>query len=138
MDLVFFELNNWFAGRDYPPDGNLNEWVESGKFNNVAFCKQNKLCVVAGTIDMSENWCVTASKEWVLNFCPELLDGKEYTYIVYVYANGRRYEKEERGDCSQFLRYRDEYGDVWGRFGWPFLEYSEENFGVKWYKDDAE
>ena len=136
MDVVYFELNNWFSGRDYPPDGNLSTWVENSQFNDDQWCKENKLCVLSGLIDMSENWCITASKDWVMKECPELLDGKQYTYTVYIYHMGKNSQEEHKGDYSQFLRYRDESGDVWGRFGWPFLEYEEYNFGSHYYSDD--
>lgn len=137
-EIVYFELNNWFAGRDYPPDGKLSTWVETGQFNNDAWCRENKICVRSGCIDMSENWCITAPKEWVMAWCPELVEGGEYTYIICVYQNGKNWEEEHRGDYSDFLRYRDEYGDVCGRFGWPFLDYEEENFGVSWYSEEDE
>jgi len=136
--IVYFELNNWFAGRDYPPDGKLSTWVEAGTFNNDRWCKENKICVRAGIIDMSENWCITAPKDWVMKWCPEIIEGGDYTYTVHVYSNKRHYEKEEFGNYSDFLRFKDEYGDVWGRFGWPFLEYSEDNFGSQHYSEDEE
>ena len=36
---------------------------------------------------------------------------------------------------TQFLRNPDEYGDVEGKFGCPFLEYNESNFGVKYWSE---
>ena len=77
------------------------------KFRDEEWVKQNKLCVVMDFVDMSQNFCITATKEWVENNCPNLLT----KYI-------------------QFLRTPDEYGDVEGRFGHQFLEYDEDNFGI--------
>ena len=56
---------------------------------------------------MSQNFCITATKEWVEENCPTLLT----TY-------------------NKYLRFTDEYGDVYGRFGHEFLEYNEDNFGI--------
>jgi hypothetical protein len=39
---------------------------------------------------------------------------------------------------SDFIRYPDEDGDVYGKFGWKFPEYSEENFGAHYYDDEEE
>ena len=128
-DIVHFELNNWFAGRDYPPDGNLKTWVESGKFNNDAWCKENRLCVTSGVIDMSENWCIAAEKEWVDRWCPELIKGGPYTYEVGIYEGRNRIETRY-GDYSDFLTYPDAEGELYGFCGQTFLDYCEENFGV--------
>ena len=135
-EIVYFELNNWFCGRDYPPDGNLKTWVESSQFNNDTWCKENKICVRSGIIDMSENWCITATKDWVEKWCPELLTDKSYTYIVCMYSCGEHTKKEEQGYYAQFLRHRDEEGEVYGTFGWPFLEYEEGNFGSTYYSEE--
>ena len=37
-----------------------------------------------------------------------------------------------------FVDHPDEDGVVTARFGWPYLEYKEENFGVHWYDEDEE
>ena len=137
-EVVYFELNNWFCGRDYPVGGNLKTWVENGQFNNDAWCRENKICVQAGVIDMSENWCITASHDWVKENCPELLSGENFEYIICTYSCGGHTEKTYIGNYSQFLCHEDVYGDVWGRFGWPFLEYAEENFGSHYYEEDDE
>lgn len=111
MEAVFFELNNWFEGRYYPEEEPFVTWM--GNDFNIYFCdenwvKENKLCVVQSIVDMSVNFCVTATKEWVEKNCPMLL--KEY---------------------RSFLRHRDEDGFVYGQFGDKFLEYSKENVGIK-------
>ena len=80
MEIVYFELNDWFSGRDYPPEQPFVSWVQTGKFSDEAWCKENKLCVVAGNYDMSRNWCITASKDWVIANCPKLLGDDQFNY----------------------------------------------------------
>lgn len=135
-DVIYFELNNWFSGRDYPPDGNLSTWVENGQFNNDEWCKENKLCVLSGLIDMSENWCITAPKDWVLSWCPEILRDSEYSYVILRHSINGTERIEYRAKYSDFVREADKSGHVWGRFGWPFLDYEEYNFGSHYYSDD--
>ncbi len=109
-ELIYFELNNWFAGRDFPAEEPFLTWLEDDLniyFNNESWVKENKLCVARSRIDMSVNFCITATKEWVEHNCPKLLT-----------------------EHREFLRYEDEDGYVEGRFGNEFLEYSEENIGI--------
>lgn len=115
-EIVYFELNNWFSGRDYPNAEPFISWM--GNDLNLAFLNEewvikNKLCVVASIVDMSNNFCITATKEWVNKNCPELLT-----------------------KYSEFIREPDEYGEASGRFGSYFMEYSEENFGIHWDEED--
>lgn len=111
MEIVYFELNNWSPGRDYPNAEPFIGWMSDDlkqRFRNEEWVKENKLVVVESFVDMSSNYCVTATKEWVTNNCPELL-------------------------CkyNEFLRVPDEDEDVpYGRFGCPFLEYEEKNIGI--------
>jgi hypothetical protein len=77
------------------------------KFKDKEWAEENKLCVATDFVDMSQNFCITATKKWVEENCPELLT---------------RYR--------EFLRTPDNDGEVYGRFGHCFLEYKEENFGV--------
>lgn len=109
-DIVYFELNNWFPGEDYPDNERFAKWMGDDLniiFDNVDWVKENKLCVVRTLIDMSLNFCITAKREWVEENCPELFT--QYT---------------------KFLRLPDEYGDVYSRFGMTFLEYCEDNIGI--------
>lgn len=111
-DIVYFELNNWMRGIDYPNEEPFITWLRNDLqicFNNEDWIEKNKLCVVKTLIDMSQNFCVTATKEWVENNCPKLLT--EY---------------------KQFLRYPDENGYVYGQYGDEFMEYSEDNIGIRW------
>lgn len=117
-DIVYFELNNWFAGEDYPDAEPFLSWLiddSNQAFRNEKWVKENRLCVVFTPIDMSQNYCITATKDWVLKNCPDLLNDKEF---------------------KQFLRFPDEDGNVYSEFGMEFLPYEEENFGVMEVYDD--
>ena len=128
-EVYYIELNNWLSGRDYPINGKLRELVENHSFSNDEWCKENKLCVLCGNVDMSINWCITAPAEWVEENCPELLGDKEYTYEVHVYSRGENKVNIHKRKYCDFLR--PEEGDTASsRFGVNFLEYREENFGV--------
>lgn len=115
-EIIYFELNNWSCGKDYPDDEPFLTWIGNDlniHFNNENWVKENKLCVVRSIIDMSVNFCITTTKQWVEKNCPKLLT--EY---------------------QDFLRHPDEVGFVEGRFGNYFLDYTEENIGVSDDNDD--
>lgn len=135
--LIHFELNNWFAGRDYPECEPFETWVTNNKFiSNDEWCKQNKLVVLCGNYDMSINWCITATEEWVKENCPQLLSHEKYTYIVRRNSRDGFEDVEESHSYDSFIRTPDEDGYVYGRFGWEFPEYTEENYGVHYHEDD--
>lgn len=111
-NIIYFEVNNWFAGRDFPDDEPFISWLRNDlkiQFRNEQWVKENRLCVVADFVDMSQNFCVTATKDWVEKNCPNLLT-----------------------DYTKFLRNPDEDGIVYGQFGHEFLPYKEENIGITW------
>ena len=149
-DIVYFELNNWFVGRDYPDAEPFLSWMRDDlnqTFRNEKWVKENKLCVVFSPIDMSQNYCITATKDWVLENCPDLLSDKEYDATFRVGSSSGWEKVVEHYSFKQFLRFPDEYGDVYSRFGIEFLPYEEENFGItcvyldyEWddYYDDEE
>lgn len=115
-EIVYFELNNWFSGMDYPDAEPFITWMSNDLkqyFRNEEWVKENKLCVVHSIVDMSMNYCITATKEWVEENCPELLT--KYT---------------------QFIREPDEWGDVEGQFGSYFRPYEEQYFGVEEDEND--
>ena len=148
-DVVYFSVNNWFCGRDYPDTPNFRKWLGDDlyqSFRNDVWCKENKLCVYYGIVDMSQNYTISAPREWVEKNCPELLTDDEYTYYTmisrpkkkklfggYVYETVKEeckkkysdfvYDPElvEEGEC-------DRIGDM------PFREYCEENFGSEYYE----
>lgn len=111
-EVVYFELNNWFAGEDYPYAEPYTSWMCNDlkiQFRDEQWVKDNKLCVVMSFVDMSQNFCITATKDWVEKNCPSILT-----------------------EHNKFLRFPDEDGDVYGRFDHKFLEYGEANFGIHW------
>ena len=136
-EIVYFEINNWFAGRDYPNDEIFCKWINDSQFRYDEWCKENKLCVMCGAIDMSMNYCVAAPKSWVEKNCPKLLTDEEYEYDI----NTVRPVEDEvklittthKKKYSDFLCHPDSDGDVYGHISdWCFPEYCEENFGVTW------
>ena len=146
MDVVYFSVNNWFCGRDYPNTPNFRKWLGDDlnqNFRNDKWCKENKLCVYYGVVDMSQNYTISAPREWVEKNCPELLTEKEYTYITRIgrYIKGKDepvYEEvEHKKKYSDFV-YVPEDGEETpdcDRIGdMPFREYCEENFGSKYYE----
>lgn len=109
MEIIYFELNNWACGYHYPDDEPFTDWMSDDleqRFMDEKWVNENKLVVVESLIDMSFNYCITATKEWVQLNCPKLLT--EYT---------------------QFIRYGEDGDLPEGRFGCPFLEYNENNIG---------
>lgn len=47
-DVVYFELNNWFADRDFPASEPFMSWMKNDlkiQFRDEAWVKQNKLAV---------------------------------------------------------------------------------------------
>lgn len=148
-EVIYFSVNNWFSGRDYPETENFIKWIGDDSeqyFANDAWCKENKLCVYYGVIDMSSNYTIAASRDWVEKNCPELLTNDEYVYYTIIHKPKRRklfggykYEdvkEEHKKKYSDFVDKPDEYGNVEDhRFGWPYLEYKPENFGCHYYDD---
>ena len=115
-EIIHFELNNWTPGKDYPAEEPFITWIGNDlniHFNSDNWVQENKLCVVRSIIDMSVNFCITTTKEWVEKNCPKLLT--EY---------------------QDFLRHPDEDGFVEGRFGNYFLDYTENNIGITDDNDD--
>ena len=124
-EVVFFELNNWQRGKDYPNAEPFITWI-SDDFNiclrSNKWAKENKLCVAASHVDMSSNFCITATREWVEQNCPELLT--KYREFL------REGEEEDEDGVL--------WSGVYGRFGTEFLKYDEVNFGVKWVEEEGD
>ena len=152
MDVIYFSINNWMCGEHYPPTENFKKWFRDDlnqSFANDVWCKENKLCVYYGTVDMSTNYTVSASREWVEKNCPELLTDDEYTYITkiakYQYKEGSEYPElvwediEHKKKYSDFVYTPEIEGDTPDNDyigNMPFREYCEENFGCEYYKTD--
>ena len=130
--IVYIELNNWAEGIDYPCCEPVISWMAEEQFADGSWCKQNRLCVLGGCVDMSSNYCIAAPEEWVRCNCPELLTNDTYMYAACYGA-----EASQIGSFSDFRREPDSDGNVFSRFGWKFLPYCEKNFGVTW-QDDLE
>lgn len=140
--LVYFELNDWFSGRDYPNEEPFTTWICENRFDDAEWCRQNRLVVTAGHIDMSRNWCIIAPESWVYDNYPKLLEDHTCTYSIITHS----YDTERNKLVSKttihtskmfdFLRQPDEDGVVYGKFGWRFPEYSEEHFGVLWLEEE--
>lgn len=110
-EIIYFELNNWAPGRDYPDCEPFLTWMEDDLnivFRDENWVKENQLVVVESLLDMSLNYCITATKEWVQRNCPELLT--KYTQYI-------RVSEEDNNELPE------------GRFGCPFLEYNKDNIG---------
>lgn len=145
-DVVYFSVNNWFSGRDYPPLECFHKWLGDDlnqNFRSDEWCKENKLCVYYGCVDMSQNYTVSASREWVEKNCPELLTDKEYTYIERMsdWKNTPKGGPTVWKDIEYKKKYSDfvydpkdvEEGDTDRVGDMPFREYCEENFGSEYY-----
>jgi len=147
-DVVYFSVNNWFCGRDYPPLKCFKKWLGDDfiqSFRNDEWCKENKLCVYYGCVDMSSNYTVSAPREWVEKNCPELLTDEEYTYPVRrskwkksLFGKGKMIWEtiEEKRKYSDFVYVPEDPDDTpdCDRVGdMPFREYCEENFGSEYY-----
>ena len=132
-EIVYFELNNWFGGRDYPNEEPFLTWCGDDSnlyFSNEEWVKNNKLVVLESLVDMSYNWCVTATKEWVLQNCPKLLSEESTEVVMVTRSKEGESKRTESYPYNSFLRYPDEDGTVYGRFGDEFREYIEENIGT--------
>ena len=135
-DIVKFTLNNWMVGKDYPPGEPFETWMSFYTLTHNNWCREQKICVYYGNIDMSTNYCVTATREWVEKNCPQLLSDGTYTYKETIYKGSLKETTEKIGKFSDFVVYEDDdEEEVNNKFDWPFLEYKEENFGSFEYKD---
>lgn len=138
-EIIYFEINNWFSGRDYPDDEIFHKWICDNQFRDNEWCKENKLCVMCGAVDMSMNYCVAAPKSWVEKNCPKLLTDEEYEYKIIKSGWDKETNDVKETEIiytkkySDFLCHPDEDSYVYGHIsGWEFPEYKEENFGVTW------
>ncbi len=132
-EIIYFEINSWFSGRDFPDDPIFKVWVRDDQFGDDDWCKKNKLCVMKGPIDMSISWCVAAPKEWVLENCPDLLSDKRMTFTLCTYGFGGEKRETYTKGYADFLCHPNQEGKVYSRIGhWLFPEYCPENYGVTW------
>ena len=147
-DIIYFSVNNWFSGRDYPNTPKFKEWLGKDlnlSFRNDKWAKENKLCIYWGIIDMSVNFTIAAPKKWVEENCPELLSDEEYSYIV---RRSCGYDKEKKKIIWENVKEKKKFSDfVWkpedgedepdlDSYFMPFPEYKEENFGSEYYNTE--
>ena len=120
-NIIYFEINNWFAGRDYPDCEPFLTWMKGlgSPFLNEEWCREQQICVVYEFIDMSQNFKVTATRAWVQNNCPCLLEDE---YSKFVHQLAEEYDEDET-----------EFFEGHGYGNGPFLAYCEENFGMHEY-----
>ena len=141
-EIIYFELNNWFSGRDYPDAEPFNTWMEDDlklKFEDYEWCKENKLCVIMNMIDMSIDFLIAAPKSWVLENCPDLLSDKTYTTtFISCGSEGEKRIEREYG-YKQFLCEPDENGIRGSRYVdylvFPDDFYNPNNFGCRYYDE---
>lgn len=129
-DLIYFSVDDWSCGEDYPDKEPFITWFTSNyenpnhityKFEDDKWCKENKLVVVCTLLDLSLNFNIIAAKEWIERNCPYII-GSRFDYT----------DKLERGslwDEPVNKLEKDLYLGFWGHF----LPYREENYGV-WYE----
>lgn len=123
--VIYFELNNWFIGRDYPNEEPFVTWIREDKFSDDKWLKENKLVCVKSFVDMSLNFCISASGQWVEENCPKLLSKDSMSYHVWSRQGGKTDIVVETKKYSDFLR----PDGTNPNFGY-FLPYYEENFGL--------
>lgn len=115
-EVVYFELNNWMPGTDYPAEEPFNSWMDDQKyfvkFRDKEWVTKNKLVVVESMVDMSLNYCISAPIDFVEKMCPKLLT-----------------------KYSTFIREEDDGDPPYGQFGSPFMEYEECNIGLHCWDD---
>ena len=109
-DIIYFEVNNWEQGETYPNNDPFHTWMNDNilQFSHRSWVQSNKICVTESIIDQSINYCVTATKEWVLVNCPCLLSGENDKFIIKPSI----------------------FGSVHGKFGNNFRRYKKENFNI--------
>lgn len=130
-DVIYIGIDNWFYGRDYPAIKKLADWVNKNQFNNDEWCKEQKICVVSGVVDMSTAWLITAPRSWVESNLPELLTDDSYEYqLKSVSKDGEQIhtytKKYSDFICKPDPKSDDELPDY---FDYHFKEYCEDNFG---------
>lgn len=138
-DIIYFSVNNWFEGRDYPPTKKFKKWLGDDlnqTFENDKWAKKNKLCIYHGVLDMSFNYTVSAPRTWVEKNCPELLTDDEFEYVICSYGKDGERRETIKKKYSDFV-YKPHEGDETpdeDRFGMPFRKYCKENFGSEYYE----
>ena len=45
-EIIHFEINNWFAGRDFLDDEIFRKWINDYQFRADEWCREYKICVM--------------------------------------------------------------------------------------------
>lgn len=120
--IIYFEINNWICGDDYPNAEPFKSWLHDDLNQTLKddnWCKENKICVNHERIDMSNNYKITATMDWVRQNCPQLLENQNSKFI---YNLKDEYDEDET-----------EYFEGSGYGEAPYLKWCEENFGCHHY-----
>ena len=62
-DVIYFSINNWFRGRDYPIGEPFDSWMREYKLTDE-WCKENKIC---GKYDLYRVFELTSFEAQPLN-----------------------------------------------------------------------
>ena len=122
-EIIYLEINNWICGNDYPNAEPFKSWLHDDlnqTLRSDEWCKKNNLCVTHEIVDMSNNYKITANKDWVMKNCPCLLDEENMKFVYHL--NEEDYDKEE-----------SEYFEGSGYGEGPYLKWCKENFGCHHY-----
>ena len=122
--IIYFEINNWICGKDYPNTELFKSQLHDDlnqTFKDNIWCKENKLCVIHEIVDMSNNYKITATTDWVMQNCPQLLEPQNSKFI---YNLKDEYDEDET-----------EYFEGSGYGEGPYLKWCEENFGCHYYSN---
>ena len=164
-DVVCFEVNNWYTYPKFFDEWfDFESDKHEGK-NRIkdfdAYAKENKLCIKVVCVDMAISLVITAPEDWVKKNIPEFEDEKWVGYCVYKYpwpwrndyiylqptgvdpVESKAHEDERRRDLSilhtQFseeeLENLKPHNIMGSPSGEAFLDWTEENFGVKEWED---
>ena len=110
--LVYFTVDNWSPGVDYPRCDNFEnlyrEDLDAFAFIDNEYCKENKLAVYCTTLDMSIAFTVVAPIGWCVKNSPEIIG----SYWDETAKPGKNNWKESI-------------------YGLPYPEYKEKNFKCK-------
>jgi len=107
-DIVYFWLNDW----DHPNDSLYIGWMirkDKPIFLDEEWVKENKLCVIVDQLYMDMYVFITATREWVENNCPSILN-----------------------KYNRYLSIPDGKGKAFTPLYGEYKTYSKENIGISW------
>ena len=93
MEIVYFELNNWFPGRDYPDAEPFNSWINTptytDAFEDNDWCIENNRMDLNDRFDEEKNGCTTKEVGYKSNLkwwfkCPRGLHDSDQYFMCFV------------------------------------------------------